>query len=114
MCYVDAVKILQCDIFGNAHAAGGGDASIKKAQATPPPGKRPLDININSGISKAQATGDAMLIHRVLQKRLVWSGLKTPKQISTLVKLVRNEMLIKAGAVEPETATRDSLLSACV
>jgi hypothetical protein len=106
------VKILQCDIFGNTHSAG-GEAPGKKTLTTSTSSKKNIDVNINSGINKAQAAGDAMLIHRVLQKRLVWSGLKTQKQLSTLVKLVRNEMLIKAGAIETETATRNSLLLCC-
>jgi hypothetical protein len=103
------MKILQCDIFGDTHSVG-SNASSQKMSATSAQSKKPLDVNINSGISKAQAAGDAMLIHRVLQKRLMWSGLKTSKQLNVLAKLVGNEMLTKAGAVEPETATRDSLL----
>ncbi|MDR2458567.1 MAG: hypothetical protein LBD43_00515 [Holosporales bacterium] len=107
------MKILQCDIFGGMHSVG-NDTSIRKVTATSPPSKKPLDININNGINKAQAAGDAMLIHRVLQKRLVWSGLKTPKQLRALVELVRNEMLIKDGVIDPETATRTSLLLCCM
>ncbi|MDR1332926.1 MAG: hypothetical protein LBJ69_00770 [Holosporales bacterium] len=107
------VKILQRDIFGVAAQDGVGHGAVQTQQAAAPtraPAKKFPSINIDSGISSAQAAGDAMLIHRSLQKKLMWSELKTARQFRTFMGIVQNEMAIKAGLVEPVTATRDSIL----
>ncbi|MDR2666876.1 MAG: hypothetical protein LBB34_02040 [Holosporales bacterium] len=104
------MTILQSDIFGTKHQVT--NEREKKKQEPPAAQKKVFhEITIRDGLDTRKVTNDAMLIHRILQKKLIYSGLTTEKQRSAFIRILKNELSIKQGAVEPMTATRDSLLS---
>jgi hypothetical protein len=100
-----SLKILQNDIFGNKQSCEVTKPVVKAA----PPKKFP-SITMHNGINELQAANDAMLVHRALQKKLTFSGLTTKKQLSSLLKIVENEINLPRGIIDPVTATRDSLI----
>ncbi len=65
-------------------------------------------ININSGINEKQTESDTMLIHRFLQKKIIFRGIQDK---NLLLKIINNEIDIKLGLQDAITASRDSLLS---
>lgn len=101
------MKILQNDIFGQKHDTN-PEKEKKVSMAAP---KSFPNISLKSGLSEAQTVNDFVLIHRVLLKRLVGSGLPTKLQREVFAKVVKNELFIKAGRIDTLTATRDTLLA---
>jgi hypothetical protein len=102
------VQLKQIDILGEKHQVG--DQYTKEKSNTKGATKPFPSIGLDSGLNENQAAGDAMSIHRVLQKRLLKTDLSNKKRLDLLVKIVSNELYIKAGYRDAVTATRDSLL----
>ena len=65
-------------------------------------------VTLESGINELQLQSDSMLIHRILQKRLL-SYLN--KNIIKFIRILINEMSIKSGKQDVIVNTRDSLLA---
>jgi hypothetical protein len=104
------MEIFQNDIFGVKHQTSDLDQNRKPPQPTG--NAKPFrQIGLTDGIDEEVASNDAMLIHRILQKKLLYSGLSSKKQRDVLLRILYNEMNIKAGNIEPATASRDSLLA---
>ena len=102
------MKILQSDIFGEKHNSVQEKEKKQSLAASPKPFK---DISIHDGINEGNATSEAMLIHRVIQKKIMYSGISTEKQREVLMRVLINEMKIKSGECDATTATRDSLIT---
>ncbi len=68
-------------------------------------------ITLNDGLNEAETSANAMLIHKILQKRLLNGGLNTQRQQAIFMRILDNELAIKSGQLDPATATRDSLIS---
>lgn len=101
------MDILQNDIFGKKHNT---KIEKEKKQSGSSSKKFPT-VTLKDGINETQVASDAMLNHRVLEKKLIYSGLTTSQQRQTFMKIVKNELSIKAGLIDAATATRDSLIS---
>lgn len=89
---------------------GGGSiiSTVKEKKNAEKQGKKPFPaIGLANGLNEKQAEADAMLVHRTLQKKLMFGGLK---RRNTFLKLIHNEVDIKIGEKNAVTATRDSLL----
>jgi hypothetical protein len=104
------LQVFQKDILGQQH-----DVVAKEQSKTRQVGgnaKPPFrQISLADGVNAEVATSDAMLIHRILQKKLLYAGLSSEKQRRVLLRILRNEIGIKAGNIEPITASRDSLIA---
>lgn len=90
---------------------GGGDTitTIKEKKPAEKQIKKPFpEINITSGINEKQAESDAMLIHRSLQKKIMFGGLQKRE---LFLKIINNEADVKLGLKDAVSASRDSLLS---
>lgn len=103
------MEIAQKDIFGTSHKLS--EDKKEKSKPSASAAKSFPNVTIASGINELQATGDAMLIHRILQRKLIYSGLSEQKRLAIFLRILKNETSIKAGIIEPATATRDSLLA---
>jgi hypothetical protein len=101
--------VLQNDIFGIKHPLTNEKEKKKQEQLVPK--KTFHEITIGDGLDMRKVINDAMLIHRVLQKKLIHLGLTAKKQRAAFIRILKNELNIKRGVVDPATATRDSLLS---
>ena len=101
------MKIMQNDIFGKQHNAV-TEKEKKPSMAAP---KNFPSITLNDGLNEAEASANAMLIHKMLQKRLISGNLSTQRQIDVFMRVLNNELSIKSGQMDPATATRDSLLA---
>ena len=101
------MEILQNDIFGKHHNTQ-PEKDKKPSMAAP---KSFPSITLNDGLNEAEASANAMLIHKMLQKRLLASNLRTQRQIDAFMRVLNNELSIKSGQMDPATATRDSLIS---
>ncbi|MDR3224089.1 MAG: hypothetical protein LBT03_00660 [Holosporales bacterium] len=102
------MKIIQHDILGAKLVVN--EKSEKQKPFSVAAVKGYVDVTLATGFSESQATSDFMLVHRILQKKLIASGLMSKNSTSCLLKIVMNEMNIKAGNIEASSATRDSLL----
>lgn len=100
-------EILQNDIFGKKHST----VLQKEKKQTPSAPKNFPNVTIIDGNDEIKAANDAMLIHRILQKKLLYAGNLDKKQREIFMKILKNEMEIKAGKIDSVTATRDSLLA---
>ncbi len=101
------MKILQNDIFGNSH-------DTKPEKEKKPPMAAPKNfptISLRDGLNESQANADAMLFHRILQKKMIYEGLKTERQRNVFMKILKNELSIKAGLLDSVSASRDSLIA---
>lgn len=101
------MKVLQNDIFGQKHDLN--PEKEKKSSSTT--SKSFPSISLIDGLHEAQATANAMLVHRALEKKLIFGGMPLSHQKKIFMNILKNELSIKAGIVDPLTATRDSLLS---
>jgi hypothetical protein len=106
------MTIFQRDIVGGINQM----ISTKEKKA---PGGRPaatggIAVSLKDGLGAEYAESWAMLVHRMLERKLIFSGLKTEKQKRMLLEIVQNEIDIKKGSVDPCTATRDSLIKGFV
>jgi hypothetical protein len=104
------MEITQRDIFGNGHKLLATEEKQKKVGTTPSQ-KGYVDISLKDGLLESAAANDAILIHRILQRKLIYSGLTMTKQGSAYLRVFENELRIKRGRAIPSTATRDSLLA---
>ena len=102
------MQILQNDIFGTKHNTL---QEKEKKQSLAAASKTFKEVTLLDGINEINATNEAMLIHRVLQKKILYAGLSTQKQKEIFLRILENEMKIKSGQIEAVTATRDSLLA---
>ncbi len=100
------MQIFQKDILGNSYETNPKKEKEKK-QA---PQKSFPNINVSSAISEIQATNDSMLIHRSLERKLSYK-LSSENMKKAFLRIFKNELKIKAGLLDPVTATRDSLLA---
>lgn len=101
------MKILQNDIFGKKHDTK--PEKEKKVAASSP--KTFPGISLKDEITESQATANAMLIHRGLERKLIYSRLESTQAQKKFIKILKNELKIKAGIIDTVTATRDSLLT---
>ena len=101
------MEIMQNDIFGKLHNTK-PEKEKKTSMAIP---KSFPSVTLNDGINESEASANAMLIHKILQKRLVNAGLKNRRQQEIFTRVISNELAIKSGQLDPATATRDSLIS---
>ena len=101
------MEIMQNDIFGKHHNAR-PEKDKKPSMAAPKSFPR---NTLDDGLNEAEASANAMLIHKILQKRLVSGNLCTQRQIDVFMRILSNELAIKSGLMEASTATRDSLIS---
>ncbi|GHT89202.1 hypothetical protein FACS1894113_3650 [Alphaproteobacteria bacterium] len=101
------MNIMQNDIFGEKHSATPEKAK-KPASEAP---KKFRNVSLLDGINEKEATGDAMLIHRILQRKAIYSGLSSEKMRKIFLKIFLNELLIKAGKNDAATSVRDSLFT---
>lgn len=99
------MEILQNDIFGKKH-----QTKEEKPKKSTPQAKEFVNVKLRNGLSESAASNDAMLIHRVLQRKLIYAGLKSINQKSAFLKILKNELEIKTGKKDPVSAVRDSLL----
>ena len=101
------MEIMQNDIFGKLHNTK-PEKEKKPLLANP---KNFPSVTLNDGLNEAEASANAMLIHKILQKRLLNGGLNTQHQQDIFMRILNNELAIKSGQLDPATATRDSLIS---
>ena len=101
------MEIMQSDIFGKLHNTK-PEKEKKPSMANP---KSFPSITLNDGLNEAETSANAMLIHKILQKRLLNGGLNTQRQQAIFMRILDNELAIKSGQLDPATATRDSLIS---
>lgn len=93
----------------NISGSGNTISTTKEKKSAEKQEKKPFpEIKIEGGINEKQAESDSMLIHRSLQRKIIFDGLK---KRNTFLKIINNEINIKIGATDAVTATRDSLLS---
>jgi hypothetical protein len=104
------VEITQMDIFGNGHKLS-AEEKPKKVGPIPSSAKGYVDITLKDGLLESSAANDAILIHRILQRKLIYGGLTVTNQQSAYLRIFENEMRIKRGKELPSTASRDSLLA---
>ena len=100
------MEIIQNDIFGKKHQTK--NEKIKKP--TNSQTKDFVNVTLQNGLHEQDAITDAMLIHRVLQRKLIYSGLNNIKNKSAFLTILKNELKIKKGKTDPVSAVRDSLL----
>ncbi|MDR1390975.1 MAG: hypothetical protein LBI95_01200 [Holosporales bacterium] len=102
------MKIFQKDIFGSDC-----DINLKKEkkQAGLASSKNFPNITMSSALNELQAANDAMLIHRILQKRLLYGELRDARKKNAFMRILKNELSIKCGTMDSVTATRDSLIA---
>lgn len=104
------------DVFQKNILGGGDVVSSKKDIKSSAPKKssdvkKPfVDVTIMDAVENERAEGSAMLIHRVLQKKIIYGGMKSSESMHKFLKVVNNEMMIKMGELDAGTATRDSLI----
>ncbi len=103
------MKIFQRNIIG-----GGCNISTEKerkssVKASPVKKEYPT-VTLEDGLDNKNAEANAMLYHRMLQKKVIFSGIKTKEKQDILTDILCNEMKIKNGDIDALTATRDSLL----
>ncbi|MDR1289304.1 MAG: hypothetical protein LBJ77_02830 [Holosporales bacterium] len=103
------VEISQMDIFGNGHRLN--EEKEKKPTSPQSPSKGYREVSLEDGLLESSAATDAVLIHRILQRKLIYSGLTTDKQKLAFLRVFENEMRIKGGKQNPITSTRYSLLA---
>ncbi|MDR1476472.1 MAG: hypothetical protein LBI20_04140 [Holosporales bacterium] len=103
------MEILQINIFGDEHNQS--DEKQKKANQPVTTYKKYKDISLDDGILENSVTNDSMLIHRILQRKLIYTGLTSDKQKKAFARILDNEINIKRGKESQITATRDSLLA---
>lgn len=101
------MKVLQNDIFGQKHDLN-PEKEKKSSSAT---SKSFPTISLLDGLHEAQAAANAMLVHRALEKKLIFGGMTSSHQKKIFMKILKYELSIKAGIIDSLTATRDSLLS---
>ncbi|MDR0553160.1 MAG: hypothetical protein LBG13_03665 [Holosporales bacterium] len=107
-----SVGIFQRDITGalielEAQAKKKRTASGERVH-TPTTGYR--SITLRDGCDGKNAESDSMLIHRILQRKVIYGGLNSSDLRSILLKIIKNEMAIKIGEIDSVSATRDSLI----
>jgi hypothetical protein len=108
-----SIGIFQRDITGalievDPHVAKKALIGKEKAHA-PTAGYR--NITLRDGVDEKNAESDAMLIHRILQRKVIYGGLASSSSKSLFLKIIGNEIAIKTGEIDPISATRDSLIS---
>ena len=101
------MKIMQNDIFGQLHDT----MPEKEKKPSMAVAKNFPSITLNDGLNENEAAANAMLIHKILEKRLINGGLGTKLQQKIFQRVLNNELAIKAGELEPAIATRDSLIA---
>jgi hypothetical protein len=104
------MEIVQTDIFGQSHDVT-GEHTKKKQENSQQPHKAYRPMTIHDGNDEVYAANGSMLIHRMLQKKLSATGLKTSTQRAVFMRIFMNEARIKAGIMDPVAAVRDSLSS---
>lgn len=100
------MNVLQHDILGQKHETK-KEKEKKPSMASP---KNFPNITLAEGLDDIQANTNSMLTHRILEKKLIYGGLKTKQARKSFMKILKNELSIKAGILDPTTASRDSLV----
>ena len=98
---------MQNDIFGQLHDT----KPEKEKMPSMATSKNFPSITLNDGLNETEASVNAMLIHKILEKRLLNSGLSSKLQQDIFQRVLNNELSIKSGQLDPATATRDSLIT---
>ena len=106
------MEIFQTDIFGNRQNTGLDPNKKDKKQDNPSKKTREYrDVTLNDGLlDEKNIEGDAMLILRILQRKMLYSGLSSIKSGKIFRNIVANEMSIKLGDTDSITAVRSSLV----
>jgi hypothetical protein len=104
------MEIFQNDLFGNRHLESESSRGKPRALTSAPP-QQFRQVCLEDGLDEAIASGDSMLIHRILQKKILYQRPINKERVGILLKVLHNEMSIKSGKIEPSTASRDSLLA---
>ena len=102
------MEILQNDIFGNKQLVS--EVKEKKSSSTPAKQREYRDVSISDGLDSVRAENESMLILRILQKKIMYSGISSKVQKDKLLKIIQNEADIKLGITDPITSVRSSLL----
>jgi len=100
------MDIIQNDIFGEKHQLK--NEKIKKP--TTSQSRDFFNVALQNGLYEQDASNNAMLIHRVLERKLIYSGLNSAQHKATFLKILKNELEIKNGKKDPVSAVRDSLI----
>ena len=104
-----SVEVLQLDIYGEKNNVAPDGTSLPKGKASSALAKKPYrELSIADGIDEKTAAAEAMLIHRGVQRKLLYFASDSRKKI--FLKVLKNEMQIKSGEIDSLTAVRDSLL----
>lgn len=104
------IQILQKDIFGDYDKTATEKSPEKKQSSAG--GYKPFrEITLSDGINEKNLSADAMMILRVLQRKLIYRGLSSKALQAKFLRVFRNELLIKSGKLDPATSVRDSLIS---
>lgn len=101
--------IFQNDIFGKQHKTQEQEQKSKSAVPSFAAAKKFRHITIADGLDEVAAANEAMLIHRILQRKLFLGQTKMQREM--FLKVFRNEIDIKTGKTNAATAVRDSLLT---
>ena len=101
------MKVMQNDIFGKQHDL----APVKEKKPSLANQKSFPSITLNDGLNEAEASSNAMLIHKILEKRMLTKGLNSSLNQRVFMRILNNELAIKSGLMDSATATRDSLIS---
>ena len=106
------------DIFGNEHN------TIINSKTDVKSNKNSTNKNFSSknflkislDLDTTQMQSDYVLIHRIIQKRLINSLVSNPHNLNlaSFLKIFSNELKIKSGKLDIVNATRDSLLEYCL
>jgi hypothetical protein len=105
-----SVEILQNDIFGVGHKVSQTQDKRERSSETGST-KSFRNISLNDGVSESVATNDSMLIHRILQRKIMYSNKLDKDKKRVLFRILCNELNIKSGNVDAYTASRDSLIA---
>lgn len=100
------MDVIQNDIFGKKHQIK--NEKIKKPIT--PQSKDFFNVKLENGLYEQEAINNAMLIHRILQRKLIYSGLNNIQHKAKFLKVLKNELEIKRGKKDPVSAVRDSLI----
>ncbi|MDR3031209.1 MAG: hypothetical protein LBU35_02375 [Holosporales bacterium] len=102
------MELLQQDIFGEKHKT---IQEKEKKQPTSAASKAFREMSLADGINEKEITNEFMLILRILQRKILFSGLLSTKTKDMFLRILLNELSIKSGKTDPATAVRDSLIA---
>ncbi|MDR0744574.1 MAG: hypothetical protein LBE97_01295 [Holosporales bacterium] len=101
------MELLQKDIFGANHKTQ-IENEKKKTLSTY---KTFREVSLADGANPKSISEETMLILRILQRKILYSGLTSDKARDLFLRVFFNELNIKSGKIDSATSVRDSLIA---